>query len=543
MRFLPVVERELRVTARRHSTHVARLVIALAAMLVGLFFFVAPLPGRSRLVAERTFWGLSVLALAYCLYSGRRSTADCLSQEKREGTLGLLFLTDLKGYDVVLGKLAATSLNGLYCLMGTLPVLAVPLLLGGISYSEFWRMVLVLLNSFFFALAVGVFASVLSRHARRAYGANLALLVLIAGVPAAIAGAIAFFSPSHRLIHPLLYSCPAYPFYLCADARYGLQKLDFWCSVGLIHGLTWFLVATTSKLVTLTWRDEPSAKTTARWRALWREWLYGNTSVRSEHRRQLLNVNAYYWLASRARRKSAGVWLFLASALGWWVFVRWQLGGDGADEAVMLFAAMVLNGVLKVWVGIETGQRLAEDHQAGALELLFSTPLSARGILHGQWLALRRLFLKPMLAVVTVELVLAFVLSRRDDADASFLAAVGIVGAALLLLDSIAVAWVAMASALTTKSPNQATVQAIWRVLMLPWVLFGVFWLIAITAAVLFGKREFEPRFYLHLWFWVGLGGDLAYGIPAWWKLRHRFQELALRRFASPAAGVPHPVP
>ena len=31
-----------------------------------------------------------------------RNTADSLSAEKREGTLGLLFLTDLRGYDVVL---------------------------------------------------------------------------------------------------------------------------------------------------------------------------------------------------------------------------------------------------------------------------------------------------------------------------------------------------------------------------------------------------------------------------------------------------------
>ena len=48
-------------------------------------------------------------AVFYCLLSGVWFTADCLSEEKREGTLGLLFLTDLKGYDVVLGKLVATS--------------------------------------------------------------------------------------------------------------------------------------------------------------------------------------------------------------------------------------------------------------------------------------------------------------------------------------------------------------------------------------------------------------------------------------------------
>ena len=72
----------------------------------------------------------------YCLLSGVWFTADCLSEEKREGTLGLLFLTDLKGYDVVLGKLVATSLNGLYAVLAAVPILALPLLMGGVAPGE-----------------------------------------------------------------------------------------------------------------------------------------------------------------------------------------------------------------------------------------------------------------------------------------------------------------------------------------------------------------------------------------------------------------------
>ena len=46
--------------------------------------------------------------------AGLLGTADCVSSEKRDGTLGLLFLTDLKGYDVICGKLAANSVSVLY---------------------------------------------------------------------------------------------------------------------------------------------------------------------------------------------------------------------------------------------------------------------------------------------------------------------------------------------------------------------------------------------------------------------------------------------
>ena len=155
------------------------------------------------------------------------STVDCLSVEKREGTLGLLFLTDLKGYDVVLGKLVATSLNGFYGLLAVMPVLALSMLLGGISNAEFWRMALVLADTFLFSLAIGIFCSSVSRDARRATSANFALLLLFLGVLPAVMGIIAYFDPAHPLIRQLFYTCPAFPFILCFDVQYVTHPDDF----------------------------------------------------------------------------------------------------------------------------------------------------------------------------------------------------------------------------------------------------------------------------------------------------------------------------
>src|ERR1051326_1664336 len=104
MIFLPIVERELRVGARRHATYSARSVVALVAILLSVFLYLANPRAAVQDVAQRIFQGLTVLAMFYGLLGGRRLTADALSEEKREGTLGLLFLTDLKGYDVVLGR-------------------------------------------------------------------------------------------------------------------------------------------------------------------------------------------------------------------------------------------------------------------------------------------------------------------------------------------------------------------------------------------------------------------------------------------------------
>ena len=171
MTFLPIVQRELRATARRRATYWMRLAIALLATCVGAGTFIVTLGSvTSQQTGQFIFRGLSGLLLLYGLAYGRRATADCLSSEKREGTLGLLFLTDLKGHDVVLGKLTATSLNGFYGLLAALPVLAVCLLMGGITSGEFWRMVLVLVDTFLLSLSIGMLGSALTRSEERRVG-------------------------------------------------------------------------------------------------------------------------------------------------------------------------------------------------------------------------------------------------------------------------------------------------------------------------------------------------------------------------------------
>src|SRR5213075_2891940 len=117
------------------------------------------------------FYSLTLIVLGFSALAGPFLTADCLSEEKREGTLGLLFLTDLKGLDVVAGKLAATSLHVIYALLAIFPIMAIPLLMGGVSPGEFWRLLLVLLATLFWSLGIGMLSSALHREARQAMAA------------------------------------------------------------------------------------------------------------------------------------------------------------------------------------------------------------------------------------------------------------------------------------------------------------------------------------------------------------------------------------
>src|SRR6266704_4006091 len=216
MTVLPIVERELRVAARRAGTYWLRLTAGFVAiavfgwMLLTLLRDDVPSAAHGRYL----FRALFGLAFAYCLFIGAWLTADCLSEEKRDGTLGLLFLTDLKGYDVVLGKLAATSVNSVYALLAIVPVISLPVQLGGVTAAELWQAAIVLLGTLFFSLSSGVLVSALSRDERKAMFATIFVALLAIFGPFMLTFVLAMSSSLQiddaRDIWPFLALSPGY---------------------------------------------------------------------------------------------------------------------------------------------------------------------------------------------------------------------------------------------------------------------------------------------------------------------------------------------
>ena len=182
MTFLPIVNRELSVTARRAGTYWLRFWAALTVLAVWMVMLISTRTAPPTEVGQILLNSLGVVTLGFTMLAGAFLTADSLSEEKREGTLGLLFLTDLRSYDVVLGKLAAHSLLAFYGLLATLPVLGLTLLLGGVTGQEFDRVILVLCVTLFFSVGTGMFASAVSGESRQAMGLAFLFVILMAGV-------------------------------------------------------------------------------------------------------------------------------------------------------------------------------------------------------------------------------------------------------------------------------------------------------------------------------------------------------------------------
>src|SRR5262245_55777665 len=135
MRFLSVAERELRAAARHKATHRLRWITA-ALFFVFLVWLMWAFDGFR---ARQIFAVFSSITFFYCLITGTARTADCLSSERREGTLGLLFLTNLNGPEIIGGKLCSSAISAAYGLFAIFPIVAGQMLIGGITLGTFWK--------------------------------------------------------------------------------------------------------------------------------------------------------------------------------------------------------------------------------------------------------------------------------------------------------------------------------------------------------------------------------------------------------------------
>src|SRR5208337_1969356 len=184
MTLLPILERELRTRARSQGNYWGRFTVVAVGLLVSL----PPLLWSGRFVGlamngREAFDGLVAAAFLLCC-AACLLTADTISGERREGTLGLLLLTRVRYFDVLAGKFASSGLTCLLSLVAFLPVLMVPILAGGVSGAEAARKSLALFDILFLALSAGLWASARGFEQLRTMREAVGLLAAIVLGPA-----------------------------------------------------------------------------------------------------------------------------------------------------------------------------------------------------------------------------------------------------------------------------------------------------------------------------------------------------------------------
>ncbi len=173
MIFLAPIERELQAAARQPATYLLRLVGAGITLFAAIYFLLqARLSAGigSKLFSElhfTLFWALWILVPLLA--------SDCISRERREGTLGLLFLTRLSGAELALAKGLAHGLRALTVWLAVAPIMALSLLVGGVSWEEISLSVVVNFNVICWALAAALLGSAWSITWRAAVVRSLLL--------------------------------------------------------------------------------------------------------------------------------------------------------------------------------------------------------------------------------------------------------------------------------------------------------------------------------------------------------------------------------
>jgi ABC-type transport system involved in multi-copper enzyme maturation permease subunit len=331
---------------------------------------------------SEAFGVLTNLTLFLCLLEGIRKTADSISSERRQGTLGLLFLSTLSGLDIILGKLTSAAIRSLSTLLLFVPVLAVTLLLGGTTGGEFWRSILVLVLSLMMSLSVCLCLSTLTREA--AISASFACLFLLSIAP----NASVFANQISPWILPL---SPFWTLNYASDSSYTLDSAAYWRGVIYLATLTILALSISSFVLPRLWQDKPVKSRSPRP-------LVVKLSPRLlAQRRAMLDRNPIMWLMFNPRSHQNFRLLLLALILfviigsGAALYFANQHGMtlmNGLEWVFPTLALIVLSLVASLRVARDTSQNFAEARSNGALELMLSTPLKVRDILSGQWKAL-----------------------------------------------------------------------------------------------------------------------------------------------------------
>lgn len=492
MTFLPILDRELRVAAKHRATYSGRVKAGGAAL--GLAFYLvwvaryAMGPGAAGTFILQS---ISYVSLGLCLFAGINRTCDAISSEKRADTLGLLFLTHLKGRDIVLGKLLANSLHAIFVLLAVLPVLSVPILLGGVAGIEMIRVPIGLLNALFFALSLGLFVSTILKKQRAAFGtAGMVMFIFAVALPAlALSLERKGFSP--ELILALRLPSPVCLVQMSFWSAVGLSTNWFWTTLFIQVFMSVLLLAGACLLIPLCWQQRSPGGAFLRWKERLNQWNFGSDAARETRRRKLLDKNPIYWLCFRDRFAPLRPLAFALITFGaiFWCILHYDIPGE---PALLLIAAIFsINDLsMRVRVAGMASMRLAEDRQSGALEMLLSTPLTVSHITGGHWMAIRHTLLWTYFPLSAGYCWFSSLFLKEMTGQATKL------GLAMCLSisagDFIATGYVGFWKAMRVPNAIQAPGLVLLRVMILPWIAWS-FALPCIQAVVPL-KAWFDER-------------------------------------------------
>jgi ABC-type transport system involved in multi-copper enzyme maturation permease subunit len=400
----PVVQRELRAAARRPLGPWLRVGGALGG--IAAFWISTDIPYDQMGVA--LFDRVHTLLLWLICAMIPALSADCLARERREGTLGLLFLTPLTASGIVLGKFLAQMLRAWIVWLSVLPVLTIPFLIGGVSRADVIGLLLIELSVGFLCLAAGVLASSLT--ANRALAFTLAFLLMAVfvaesgpiGSPVLRSMAYSLFAPtaSEPIVQlfppglPIVFSAQGIP--PPVPDVLNILAEDFIIAALILLAALRFA----GWRVKRSWQDQIRSARHNSWLKRYCTPVLKRWFVRSM--RRALERNPIAWLQQYSWKARATKWGLCLLAV---VAESAVLGGNAyfnGESHVMIILLLILAAAFLL-AGVNG---FFHEKKSGALELILVSPLSVNQIIFGRVWGLWRQFFPAVFLLLASDFLL-----------------------------------------------------------------------------------------------------------------------------------------
>ena len=552
----PLLERELRASARRPLFFWLRGVLALAAgfQACELLDRYAVVPSRGAAAMATAMPGavvtgatllhqMSWLLFLAVLLMGLL-TADSITRERREGTLGLLLLTDLTPAEIVHGKMLSCGLTSLLALLGCLPALMLLVLAGGVTGSEAALTGIGLLNTLFVSLAAGLWMSAVFRERRNAVAAALGLIAALAFGPEVLGGS--YFGPGAVPIFRLF----GLAGWMTAARLPILLSPVFVGWLAVTHALGWVFLWRAAVTLATTWQDQPHKQVREPEPA--EAWSIPALATRPPDEPAAVpeaaavparaswltdprpwDADPIRWRVERLGSAEGLVWLAMAlsflaqfGALGS-IFTGGVTASDswGLLSFVGLAVILFSSGLL-AWAGARFFQ---DTRRQQDLESLLTTPLGGRNILSGQWQVLRRALAWPagMVLAGALPAGLSLVHDFLNDhwRDLWFLLQPFLI-AVNLPFDAVALCWVGIWFGLRGRNAITAVAATVGLVQLLPLALavalmWSWTWLPNLASHRVMSRDSMPPVILALLFF---LGKNIALILWARFRLHHELR-------------------
>jgi len=405
MNVLPVIVRELRAQARQPFTFNLR-VLGVAAVLATLALLALNrglLPGEGG----QAFVFIHDVLLVAIWVLVPLSTADCISRERREGTLGLLFLTPLKARDIVFAKGLAHGLRALTLWLACLPVMVIPFLIGGLTWQISAFSCAVNFSSMALVLGASLLASSFCRQWDRSLALTIALAVflitafggvLFVGIFVAIrpyVPGIAWWGLRGNAPSLELFLFEAFVMMLGAGGVWTkvLSTLsipaqhDMVVTSGIVTALSllaaYGLMLLAAWNVRRRWQEQPRSARAEKMERVFCTPVVGRSFFRWWLRRKL-ERNPIGWLEQRTWSGRVVMWSWLAVLVTFYgpILSFYKTGSHVIENFQGLQVALA--ALMMASVGITAAGSFRRERETGVLELLLVTPLKSWQIISGR---------------------------------------------------------------------------------------------------------------------------------------------------------------